>query len=162
LELGRNLAHPLASPAHPPPLFLICAWPSSWPSGRAGLPPCSRTAHEAAQPAQWLPQRGPVDLQGVARLLKHTRPNKGTSDPLSTRPVINPLPTRYRVHPNRFTPFVISLRSSRFGAGLEIWRTRLRVPYILDCFPPINNPFPMRILPQLSHRHLARRRHQSV
>jgi hypothetical protein len=78
--MGRNLAHPRASPAHPPPLFLFRARPSSLSSGPAGLPPLSRTAHEVAQPAQRLPQRGPAGLPGAPLLSKHTRPNKGTSD----------------------------------------------------------------------------------
>jgi hypothetical protein len=36
------------------------------------------------------------------------------------------------------------------------------VPYIIDQFHPINSSFPMRILPQPSHRLLASRRHRSV
>jgi hypothetical protein len=46
--------------------------------------------------------------------------------------------TRTRVRPNRFTPFVISPWPSQFGAGLEIRKTRLRVPYILDHFPKLH------------------------
>jgi hypothetical protein len=41
-------------------------------------------------------------------------------------------------------------------------RTRLRVPYVLDQFPPINSSFPMRILPQPSRCLLASRRHRSI
>jgi hypothetical protein len=66
--MGRNPAHPGASPAHPPPLFLFRARPS----GPAGLPPHSLTAHGAAQPAQWLPQRGLAGLPGAPHLSKHT------------------------------------------------------------------------------------------
>jgi hypothetical protein len=80
-----------------------------------------------------------------------------TSDPLSTRywPGTEFVPTE-------FTPFLISWWSSWFETRLEIRRTRLRVPYVLDQFPPTNSSFPMRILPQLSHRLLANRRHRSV
>jgi hypothetical protein len=52
------------------------------------LPACGQTSRQCS----------PVSLPGAPRLSTHTRPNKHTSNPLSTRPVINPLLTRYRVH----------------------------------------------------------------
>jgi hypothetical protein len=83
--------------------------------------------------------------------------NPGPTRPLTHTAVL----TRIEFVPSWFTSFAISPWSTRFGAGLEIRRTRLRVPYILDHFPPINSPFPMRILPKSSRRLLASCRHWS-
>jgi hypothetical protein len=98
--------------------------------------------------------RGPAEPAQPARPLQCAQP---ASDPLSTRywPDIVFVPTE-------FTPYPISWWSSWFEAELEIRRTRLHVPYVLDQFPPINSSFPMRILPQLSRRLLARRHQQSI
>jgi hypothetical protein len=59
----------------------------------------SRTAHGVAQPAQWLPQRGPAGLPGAPRLSTHIRP------------VINPIchPTRYRPDTQFLTQYQVHL-----------------------------------------------------
>jgi hypothetical protein len=63
-----------------------------WNSARTG-PACPASPARVA-----CVQPSPSRLPGAPRLSTHTRPNKRTSDPLSTRPIINPLPTWYRVH----------------------------------------------------------------
>jgi hypothetical protein len=81
-----------ASRSFSPPPFSILAWPS-----RTGpAEPASLARVACVRPSNR--QCSPASLPGMPRLSTHTRPNKHTSDPLSTRPVINPLLTQYRVH----------------------------------------------------------------
>jgi hypothetical protein len=123
-----------AQPAAPFPLPL-----SPFPRGPAEPAQPARPLQRvqpACGPASW--QCSPASLPGTPCLSTHTRPNKRTFDPLSTRPVINPLPTRYRVHlqigfflPSNPAPiFVIWLRfSEEIDGSLPRPRVRRIFPY---------------------------------